>query len=788
MDCPSQQQLAECLLGRVADAEADRLLKHAEQCVACRRVMEDLDRMSDPVTDALRHADTSWLATDDCERMIDRASVYVQPPPEDTATDVKQHLLQGTRVRDYEIMRPLGEGGMGAVFRARHRRLDRDVALKVLSLRRAGDVEAQKRFEQEMTIVGKLQHPGIVRALDAGEQDGVQYLVMEVVEGLNLRQLVDVLGPIPLADACEIGRQAAEALNYAHEQQLIHRDVKPSNIMLDQNGHAKLMDLGLARFTDQHRSLTSTQQAMGSLDFMAPEQLRAHEVDRRADVFGLACTLVYLLTGEPPEKRRTAALMVAKTPKLEALREKLPPPLLRLLLRMLSADPAKRVASAATVAEELAPYCHHANLKQLATNAGSPSNLGGDESGSKTSEVTVEETSSKPWWHRHRRGLMATTVLTLIALACVTWWDDGAEPTSFVVLSDLPSVSSYAQPNREIPLFQVHQSAIRCVALAEKSSHLICGSDDATVSIRDLPHQRKITVLCQFDGPIRQIALTPEQDRFACVDASGTITLVSVEAPPEAGHLVGKLVPATFESPPVDVLFVSDERHLVIRHEDDTIRMFMPESRETVATIQLDRPVRRMSTSPDGSELIVVFDDGTGSRFGITELEPRPNRDEHVLHVATQVNGEPVSLVAKVESRTCAVDGKVARLINPKDLQAEHFIYAEHAHPITVLYPFPDEALVLTGDESGEIRLWHAPGQMYSDMLMESDVNVNAVKMTFDIHKKKKWTLEEFENPNPESVTYAEAAGVVTITTSIQRDGRRHVLEYKVDPLRQGTE
>ena len=125
-----------------------------------------------------------------------------------------------------------------------------------------------------MAIVGKLQHPGIVRALDAGEHEGVQYLVMELINGADLRQIVDVLGPIPLSDACEITRLAATALHYAHEQNLIHRDVKPSNIMLQQNGEVKVMDLGLARFTDQHRSLTSTQQAMGSLDFMAPEQLR----------------------------------------------------------------------------------------------------------------------------------------------------------------------------------------------------------------------------------------------------------------------------------------------------------------------------------------------------------------------------------------------------------------------------------------------------------------------------------------------------------------------------------
>ena len=787
MDCPTKEQLAECLLGRLTDAEAERFLQHAEQCTTCSQILDGLDNTSDRVTAALRRNNTSWESSDACERMIDRASAYVQPPPDETAADVRQHLLQGTQVRDYEIIRPLGEGGMGAVFLARHRRLDREVALKVLSLRRAGDVEAQKRFEQEMTIVGKLQHPGIVRALDAGEQDGVQYLVMEVVEGVDLRQLVESLGPVPLAEACEICRQTAAALDYAHEQQLIHRDVKPSNIMLDRHGDAKLMDLGLARFLDQHRSLTSTQQAMGSLDFMAPEQLRAHDVDRRADIYGLASTLHYLLTGEPPEKRRSAALLVARTPKLETLRPTLPPPLLRLLLRMLAADPTKRIDSAKTVVEEIAPYCHRANLPQLAASAGSPRAKGGAESGSTTSEITVKP-GAKSWFIRHRIWLLGTLAVLLVVAATLLWMRDNTKPTNFIVLSQLPSVSSHSQPNREIPMFQVHQRAIRCVALAEQTSHLICGSEDATISIRDLPHQRKITVLCQFEGPIRQIALTPDQERFACVDDTGTITLVAVEVPPEAGHLVGKLSPQTFASKPIDLLFSVNPAHLLIRHEDGTLRLYQPETRTTLAEVSISEGVRHMHKSIDADELILTFEDGTSAAWSIPDLKPHDAPPRSGLQAGRQVNGKPISLLANIESKTLAVDGRLARLIDMKNLESEHFIYAEHQHPITVLFPFPDESLVLTGDDSGEIRLWHAPGQAYSDMLMECELDVDAVKMTFDIHRKKKWSLVEFENPDPSAVTYAEAAGVMSITTSIRRDGRDHVLEYKVDPMRERNE
>ena len=132
----------------------------------------------------------------------------------------------------YELMTKLGEGGMGAVYKARHTKLDKIVAIKVLPADRMKDQGAVARFEREMRAVGKLEHPNIVRAMDAGEAGGMHYLVMEYVQGVDLSQLVKVRGPLPIADACELIRQAAVGLDEAHDNGMVHRDIKPSNIML----------------------------------------------------------------------------------------------------------------------------------------------------------------------------------------------------------------------------------------------------------------------------------------------------------------------------------------------------------------------------------------------------------------------------------------------------------------------------------------------------------------------------------------------------------------------------
>ncbi len=292
------------------------------------------------------------------------------------------------RLGAYELISKLGQGGMGAVYKARHVRLDKIVAIKVLPPKRVQDKATVARFEREMRAVGKLDHENIVRAMDAGEVDGRHFLVMEYVSGIDLSKLVKKLGPLPIADACELIRQAAVGLDEAHAHGMVHRDIKPSNIMLCQAGGrkqppvVKILDMGLALLSDAHTAdvgLTSTGQLMGTLDYMAPEQGGdSKNVDIRADLYALGASLYRLLTGEvifhgdryQTPVQKMMALATEDAPAIQSRRADVPEGLANIIGRLLEKNPAARFATPEEVIAALTPYGEGANLGQMLVDVG----------------------------------------------------------------------------------------------------------------------------------------------------------------------------------------------------------------------------------------------------------------------------------------------------------------------------------------------------------------------------------------------------------------------------------
>lgn len=288
---------------------------------------------------------------------------------------------------EYDLLDHIGAGGMGTVYRARHRRLRKIVAIKILPVDSQDKPDSLARFEREMIAVGRLEHPNIIRAHDAGEENGLHYLVLEFADGYDLSKLSRRMGPMPVADGCELIRQAAVGLQYAHEYELVHRDIKPSNLLLTRSGIVKILDLGLAQLSGESlpaasEGLTTTGQIMGTLDFLAPEQADdTHSVDIRADIYSLGCTFYSLLIGHAPfvgesystPVRKIGAHMNRPVPDMRELREDVPDGLVEILNRMTAKSAADRYEDPGEVAVALTQYSNGHNLVALveATDAAS---------------------------------------------------------------------------------------------------------------------------------------------------------------------------------------------------------------------------------------------------------------------------------------------------------------------------------------------------------------------------------------------------------------------------------
>ena len=378
--CPNPNTLHALSTGRLEESQSEPLLEHLRDCQRCRAELETLQDAEDSIVALLRQPNEGgeYDSEPDCKRALAKALGALAIAGE-TASESDWQQLPET-IGEYEILRPLGRGGMGRVFLARHSKLGRQVALKLALIDRLGDPRVRRRFETEMRAVGKLSHPNIVTAHDAREIDGTAVLVTEYIDGLDLAQLVRRAGPLAIPDACAIICQVADALQYIADEGFVHRDVKPSNIMLSRDGQVKLLDLGLARFhgNDDASEMTGTGQAMGTADYVAPEQVAdGRSVDVRADIYALGGTLFYLLTGSPPFASQDYPTAFAKmnahvstaAPSLASRRSDCPAEVTRLVDAMLSKQPDRRPAQPAEVATRLEKRAAGADLQALAARA-----------------------------------------------------------------------------------------------------------------------------------------------------------------------------------------------------------------------------------------------------------------------------------------------------------------------------------------------------------------------------------------------------------------------------------
>ena len=448
---PTPQVLAAFVDGRLAAPDATSVEAHVAVCSTCCQVLSETPG----------------------DRLVALARAAYESPAEADIPEVPIELQNHPR---YQVLEVIGKGGMGVVFRAEHRMMQRSVALKVINRKFTSNRTAIERFQQEVRSAAKLTHPNIVAAHDAEQAGELHFLVMEFVEGKNLAQWVQRRGVLTVVQACNAIRQVCLGLQHAHDHGMIHRDIKPQNLMLAKNGKVKILDFGLARLEQPSASVSQTAKTemsltaegmlLGTPDFMAPEQAAdASSADARSDIYSLGCTLFYLLAGRAPFDAGSFTEMISggiqrQMTALKSLRSDLSPELNRLIAKMTAQQPEHRFRSAADVADALTSFCLPARLSTTAVRANSQAAASGHSELQLLSELPVTDSESPPQSTvrprsrsvrparktptrkrrdstrravvtglvRHWRGLMVGTAagLLLIALGFALWDRDGS--------------------------------------------------------------------------------------------------------------------------------------------------------------------------------------------------------------------------------------------------------------------------------------------------------------------------------------------------------------------------
>ncbi|MCH7728223.1 MAG: SUMF1/EgtB/PvdO family nonheme iron enzyme, partial [Planctomycetes bacterium] len=412
-NCPTGERMEHYVSGKLSLDVHQAVEQHVDECASCQTTLGVLDASVGTLVAPGESGDSASYDPA-FRRLVENAKAIGGRPQLAPGDDDAADFAPGTVLGNYVLDEQIGAGGMGRVFKARHQRMKRDVAIKVLAPWLLPSKAARDRFQREVEAAGQLNHPNIVSAYDADEANGQVFLAMEFVDGDNLSELVKAEGPLPIQTALQCVLHAARALEYAHRRGVVHRDVKPSNIMvemvqgpesrvegqkgalqssgsgpstldpqpsgsrpstLDPQPSVKILDMGLARRSifeagELDTSLTTSRAMMGTADFMAPEQaVNPRDADHRADIYSLGCTLFFLLTGKQVYEGKTAMEVVIAhreqpVPSLRTSLPEIPKPVDDLFRRMVAKRPEDRPESMAVVVSELEQIVGHAGGKK----------------------------------------------------------------------------------------------------------------------------------------------------------------------------------------------------------------------------------------------------------------------------------------------------------------------------------------------------------------------------------------------------------------------------------------
>ncbi|PAY16788.1 hypothetical protein CKO51_24925 [Rhodopirellula sp. SM50] len=487
---PSREELSAYSLGQLPEERAVAIDTHINECEPC---CETIVELSSEDTFACLLQEAGRLPTDltaDSEASTAKSS--------STSEGIPGPLAEHPR---YEIVRLIGKGGMGDVYEARHRMMERTVALKVIKQELMRKPEAVNRFHREVKAAAQLAHPNVVTAYDAEQAGDMHYMVMEFVDGVDLSQMVKDRGALPVADACAYICQAAIGLQHAHERGMVHRDIKPHNLMVTSDGTVKILDFGLASLAPEaigdadtieaRGDLTAAGAIMGTPDFISPEQAEdARSADIRSDIYSLGSTLYFLLSGRPPfhdgsvlTKLKSHA--TEEPVALESLRDDVPEELTSVVARMTAKNPDDRFQTPAEVAATLSQFV---------------------ETGKATSAEEPQTAKSKGFG----KFLIGASLLGIAALLIVLNWQESVASKLARMKAPVALTSEPPENKVHVLLYTVEAEALGGHPAA------ICDIGNCRIAVvnQDISRTR------DFSEGMNLVVSGPERTRQRAIDSS----------------------------------------------------------------------------------------------------------------------------------------------------------------------------------------------------------------------------------------------------------------------------
>ncbi len=596
---PTAEVLAAYGLGKLKEKDTATVFRHLQECPQCRQAVER-GRADRPTPSGTQLPATVALQSVAASKASPAAAPLADLPPE---------LVNHAKFR---ILKELGRGGMGVVYQAEHRLMEKTVALKVISRALLSHPEALERFHREVRAAAKLEHQHIVRALDADSAGELHLLVMEFIEGVSLFQTVQQKGALPVTHACHYARQAALGLQYAHEQGMVHRDIKPHNLMLTPKGQVKILDFGLARLASEQKGeggLTRTGDFMGTPEYVAPEQATdARTADIRADIYSLGCTLYFLLTGRPPFQEGQAVqtilahLRKEPTP-LSQLRSDLPAELWPVAARMLAKDPAQRYQTPLEVAQALAPFCKAGSRPALPPlppkpppvaavplAAGDGATLGATSPFAGITEPVPAQPTRPPsrqprLWLDQRKGWLAAALgvglLVCLAVVWVAGGFKGKANTGTLVLVDLPAGAEVLLDDRPVTFQQARENEPKEVAVlpgrrkleitregfkSETQELKVSAGERTRIVVRLEPW--KDLSLVGHTGPVNSVAFSPDGKRIVSGSDDHTVKVWDADRGVQVLSLQGHTGMV------LSVAFRPDGKRIASGSNDQTIKVW----------------------------------------------------------------------------------------------------------------------------------------------------------------------------------------------------------------------